>query len=295
MFKTTVAVGLISLSLYANAKDTEIPQLKMYACGITRVAFIKELTKAFEQERNISISLNKKGGVGFVTKGLYDKKIEIGAGCRATFDNDIEKDIWGTQVSWGALGFIVNEKNKIDNISLENIKKILLGKITNWKDLGGEDKPITLYLRDGKKSGVGSTAREMIFHDANTSFSKDAIRVKSSGPIRKGVIADKYAFAIDDVTSSSRTKGVKLIKIDGIAPTKENISQNKYLLRRPFYIYLSKKPTRWARQFLNFALTKKGQAIISKTGTANLAEAMGKNDEKNFMFQKLMFQLKSRN
>jgi phosphate transport system substrate-binding protein len=300
MFKTIMALGVVTVSLYSNTNDEKLPELKlpelkMYACGITRVAFIKELTQSFEQERNISITLNKKGGVGFVLKGLHDKKIEIGAECRLPLKkNNIEKDIWGTQVAWGALAFIVNEKNSIDNLSLDNIKKILLGKINNWKELGGNDAPITLYLRKGKQSGVGSTARKLIFNDANISFSPNAIRVKSSGPIRKGVISNKYAFAIDDVTSSSRTKGVKMLNVDNIAPTKENISHNKYKLRRPFFIYLAKKPTKWARQFLNFSLTEKGQEIISKTGTANLAEAVGKNDDKNFMFQKLMFQIKSR-
>ena len=296
MLKKSIVMGIVSVSLYANStQGNKIPTLKMYSCGITRVAFVHELTKAFEKERNITISLNKKGGVAFVIKGLHNKKVEIGTGCRAPFkDNLIEKDTWGTQVAWGALGFIVNSKNPIDNLSLDNIKKILLGKITNWKEVGGDDAPIKLYLRDGKKSGVGSTTRKIVFHDGNTSFSKNATRVKSSGPIRKGVMENKYAFAIDDVTSSSRTKGVKLLKIDNIAPTKENILNNKYTLRRPFYIYLEKKPTRWAKQFLNFALTKKGQEIISKTGTANLKEANGKNDDKNFMFQKLMFRIKSR-
>ena len=294
MFKTIIALGMVTISLYSETQENKLSKLNMYACGITRVAFVKELINSFEQKRNISISLNKKGGVGFVTKGIHDKKIEIGAGCRAPLKNDIEKDIWGTQVAWGALAFIVNENNNIDNLSLDNIKKILIGKITNWKEIGGEDKPITLYLRKGKQSGVGSTARKLIFNDANISFSKNAIRVKSSGPIRKGVISNKYAFAIDDITSSSRTKGVKIISVDNIAPSKENISNNKYTLRRPFFIYLGKKPTKWARQFLSFALAKEGQEIISKTGTANLEEAIGKNDDKNLIFQKLMFQMKSK-
>jgi len=296
MLKKIVLMGIISISIYGNTtQDNKKPNLKMYSCGITRVAFVQELIKAFEKERNISISLNKKGGVAFVIKGLHDKKVDIGTGCRTSFqDNPIEKNIWGTQVAWGALGFIVNSKNPIDNLSLDNIKKILLGKITNWKDISGDDAPIKLYLRDGKKSGVGSTARTLIFQDANISFAKNATKVKSSGSIRKGVIANKYAFAIDDVTSSSRTKGVKLLKIDNIAPTKENILNNKYILRRPFYIYLGDKPTTWARQFLNFALTQKGQDIISKTGTANLKEANGKDDDNNFIFQKIMFKIKSR-
>ncbi|RUM74963.1 MAG: hypothetical protein DSZ11_03095 [Sulfurovum sp.] len=294
MFKTIIAIGTVTVSLYAETQNNKRPQLSMYACGITRVAFIKELTNVFSQERNISISLNNKGGVGFVTKGLYDKKIEIGAGCRAPLNNNIEKDIWGTQVAWGALAFIVNKNNKIDNLSLKDIKKILLGEIANWKEVGGEDKPITLYLRKGKHSGVGSTARKLIFNDENISFSKNAIRVKSSAPIRNAIISHKYAFAIDDITSSSRTKGVKIISVDNIAPTKENISNNNYILRRPFYLYLAKKPTKWARRFLSFALTQKGQDIISKTGTANLEEAVGKNDDKNLIFQKLLFQIKSK-
>ncbi len=294
MFKIIITLGIATMFLHSDMQKKRLPELQMYACGITRVAFIKELTHSFKQERNISITLNKKGGVGFVTKGLYDKKIEIGAGCRAPLKNEIEKDIWGTQVAWGALAFIVNEENKIDNLSLKDIKKILLGKITNWKEVGGENKPITLYLRKGKKSGVGSTARKLIFNNANISLSQSAIRVKSSGPIRKGVISNKYAFAIDDITSSSRTQGVKMLKVDNIAPTKENISHNIYKLRRPFFIYLSQKPTKWARQFLNFALTQEGQKIISQTGTANLEEAIGKDDDKNLIFQKIQFQMKSR-
>lgn len=296
MLKKTIIIAMTTFTLSATptSNKADDSKLAMYACGITRVAFVKELTKAFEAERNITISLNKKGGVGFVLKGLHNRKIEIGAGCRAPFKTNIEKDIWGTQVAWGALGFIVNEKNNLENLSMENIKKILLGEISNWKEIGGENHSINLYLREGKKSGVGSTARKLMFHDANISFSKDATRVKSSGPIRKAILSDRYGFAIDDVTSASLTEGVRLLKVDNIEPNKENILSEKYKLRRAFYIYLSKEPTRWSRQFLDFTLSKKGQKIISKTGTANLEEASGKHDELNLMFQKLKFQLKTK-
>lgn len=291
MFKVIIVMVIFIVTLYGNpSKD----KLNVYACGITRVSFAKELIRSFEKERNISISLNKKGGVGFVIKGLQNKKIELGVGCRATFKSEKESGIWNTQVAWGALGFIVNEKNRVDNLSLKDIKKILLGEITNWKEVGGDNHLIKLYLREGKKSGVGSTTRKLVFHNANIAFSSKATRVKSSGPIRKVIASEKYAFAIDDVTSASRTKGIKLLKVDGIAPNKKNILSDSYKLRRAFYIYLNDKPSRWARQFLTFSLSSKGQEIISKAGTANLEEANGKNDALNLMFQKLKFQLKSR-
>jgi len=288
-----VVTTLLGSTLFA--KSTEgTKELKMYACGITRVAFVKELNKAFTKKFDIKIPLNKKGGVPFVLKGLSDKKVEIGSGCREPFKNDTEKNLWSTQVAWGALGFIVNPKNKVDNISTENIKKVLTGKITNWKELGGEDKPINLIIREGKGSGVGSTAREMLFGDKNYEFSKKAKILKTSGPIRKAVIADPYAFAIDDVTSSQRIKGIKLLKVDGINPTKKNILNKKYKLRRPFFLYLDRKPEHLAKEYIDFALSDEGQAVISKTGTANLDEATGAGDEENLIFQNLKFNIKTK-
>jgi len=272
-----------------NAQD-----LKMYACGITRVSFVKELNKAFSKKFKIKTSLNKKGGVSFVLKGLSQKKIIVGAGCRETFKSKNEKNLWSTQVAWGALGFIVNPKNKIDNLSTEDIKKILTGKITNWKEVGGENKQIHLILRAGKSSGVGSTARKILFHDKNQTFSQQATRVKSSGPIRKAVEKDIYAFAIDDVTSSRRIKNVKLLQVDGVKPTKENILSNNYKVRRAFFLYLGQKPTDLAKKYIDFALSEEGQKVISKTGTANLEEATGKGDEENLIFQNLQFDVKTK-
>ena len=291
-----LTTSLLSLALFAKSIEskTEASELKMYACGITRVAFVKELNSAFTKKFNIKIPLNEKGGVPFVLKGLSEKKVEIGSGCRKPFNNDTEKSLWSTQVAWGALGFIVNPKNKIDNLSTENIKKILTGKIKNWKEVGGVDKPINLVLRDGKGSGVGSTAREILFGDKNQDFSKEAKRVKSSGPIRKTVIEDIYAFGIDDVTSSQRTEGVKLLKVDGVEATKENILADKYKVRRPFFLYLDKKPEKLAKKYIDFALSEEGQAIISKTGTANLEEATGEGDEENLIFQNLQFNVKTK-
>ena len=170
----------------------------------------------------------------------------------------------------------------------------MLGEIKNWKEVGGEDKKINLIVRANIGTGVGTSARELLFHDRKQEFFKDATIINTSNPIRKAVMADPYAFGVDDVTSANRIKGLKLIKIDGVAPTKESILSNKYKLRRPFFLYLDEKPSKLAKKYVDFALSDEGQSIISRTKTANLEEAIGEGDKENFIFQDLQFNVKTK-
>ncbi len=286
--KRVLVAGLIaSLTTLSLAQE-----LKLYACGVTRVAFMKELNSAFSKKFNVSIKMNKKGGDIFVIKGVNSKEVELGSGCREALETSKdEKDVESIQIAWGALSFIVNPKNKIDNLTTKQIKDILIGRITNWKEVGGDDKPIHLIVRESKKSGVGLSAREVLFKNVDEDFYSKAKRVKSSGFVREEVAKDEGAFAIDNTMSSSRHKGIKMLKVDGIEPTKKNILSGKYKMRQALYLYLPKNPSKLATKYAKFALSKEGQAVISKTGTANLAEASGKDDEDNYMIQNLLMDL----
>jgi phosphate transport system substrate-binding protein len=285
---------ILSATLFAQPVEGA-NDLKMHACGVTRIAFMKELNEAFRKKNNVKTLMNKKGGDLFVLSGVQKKEADIGSGCREPLKEiATEKGLWSTQVAWGALSFIVNPKNKIDNISTKNIKNILIGKITNWKELGGEDKPINLIVRESKHSGIGFTARELLFKDKDQKFYNKAKKVKSSGFVREAVGADDNAFAIDNIISSTKDKNIKLLKVDGIEATKKNILADKYKLRQALYFYLNDKPKDLAKKYIDFALSEEGQKIISKTGTANLEEATGEGDEENLIFQNLQFNVKTK-
>jgi len=289
-----VAIALLSSTVVAKPLEKGATELKMSACGVTRVAFMKELNSAFSKKFGIKIPMNKKGGDLFVLSGVHKKEADIGSGCRYTLKNvENEKNIFSTQVAWGALSFIVHAKNSVKNISTENIKKVLTGKITNWKELGGEDKPINVILRDHKHSGIGVIVRESLFKNKEQSLLKGAKLVKSSGFVREAVGQDIYAFAVDNVISSGRDKKIKMLKVDGIEATKENILAEKYKLRQALYLYLTEKPKDLAKKYVNFALSEEGQSVISKTGTANLEEATGKDDAENLIFQDLQLGVKT--
>ena len=286
--KKYLTIGIVvSLSSLLVAQE-----LKILACGVTRVAFMNELNQAFSKKFDTAIKTNKKGGDVFVIKGVNSKKVDLGTGCREAIETSKdENNVESIQVAWGALSFIVNPKNKINNLSTKQIKDILIGNITNWKQVGGEDKPINLIVRESKKSGVGLSAREILFKNIDADFYSKAKKVKSSGFVREEVAKDANAFAIDNTISSSKHNGIKMLKVDGIEPTKANILSNKYKMRQALYIYLPKNPSKLASKFAKFALSKEGQTIISKTGTANLAEASGKDDEDNYMIQNLLMDL----
>ena len=283
---------IISLAIAGTTTIIGAQTLKTYACGVSRVAFMHELNSAFEKKFNVKTTMNNKGGDLFVIAGIKKGDADVGSGCRESLETlKSEQGVSSIQVAWGALAFIVNPQNKLDNITPSQIKKVLIGQITNWKELGGDDKPIHLIVRNSNLSGIGLSARETLFKNQDEDFYSKAKQVKSSGFVREAVASDPLAFAIDNTISSGKTKNVKMLKVNGIEPTKENILSNKYKMRQALYLYLPKNASKMANDFVKFALSKEGQAIISKTGTANLAEASGKEDKDNYIIQNLLMDL----
>jgi len=250
-------------------------KMSIFACGITKNAFATKLVQEFAKKEGISIGMNRKGGVPFVIKAVKDGTADIGIGCRTAFRHSNEKGIWSIQVAWGALAFIVNEKNPVKNITIKQAKNILIGKIRNWKEVGGWDSPINLYIRSGKNSGVGFSARVLLFQNIKQTFYAEAVRKDSSAPIRKAVKQDKNSFGIDDFTSSRFENGLKILKINGIEASKKNILNKRYELARPYYIYSKGRPSGINRKFISFAQGLEGQNVISKIGVVTVKEAKG--------------------
>jgi len=267
-FATLLFSSVVLTTLNAGTMST-------FGCGITKNAYLKALNKAFSAKSGASIKINAKGGAGRAIKEVGKGSAHIGSGCRPTLGLKGEEKTTNHHVAWGALVFIVHPDNPVSSISIEQAKKVLQGTSTKWSDLGGSGEEIKLYVRKGKSSGVGYSARKIIFSDEKTTFSKSAKRLKSSGPIRIAVTRDKNAFAIDDISSSKKKKGIKILKLNGVEPTKENVASGKYSLYRPLYIYTQGTPTGVSKEFFDFAFSKAGQDVISKAGTVNLEE--GKN------------------
>ena len=242
-------------------------------CGISKKAFMKEMAKAYTKKTGVQIKLSGGGA----TKGIRNAangSIDIGGACRITiYNNKLERDAYQIPVAWDALVVFVNKDNPVSNITFEQLRALYLGKITNWKQLGGNDAEIELFTRRGKLSGVGRTLRELVFANYEQEF-KGTYVVKSSGPVEKGVLKNPNGIGVSGI-SSAKKRDLKLLKLDGKAPTYENIKNGSYALYRPLYLVINRSnKTPLVRDFIKFAVSREGQDIIRKQGTVPYKDAL---------------------
>lgn len=271
LFNSVFWLSLFSSLLIgsANAQET----LTWTGCGISKKAFMTELAKAYTKKSGVKIKLSGGGA----TKGIRQAAngtVHIGGACRVTLQNSAEeRDAFQIPVAWDALVVFVNKNNPVSNITFKQLHQVYLGKITNWKQLGGNDAPIELYVRRGKLSGVGRTIRELVFANYNQEF-KSSYVVKSSGPVEKGVLKNKNGMGISGY-SSAKKRDLKLLKLDGKAPNYENIKNGSYALYRPLYLVIKRNnKTSLVRDFIKYAVSREGQDIIRAQGTVPYAEAV---------------------
>ncbi len=270
-YLSVLVVGIFLINTQAiSAAEKE---LHWAGCGISKKAFMKELAKAYTKKTGVKIKLSGGGatkGIRNAAKGVID----IGGACRVSLErHPKERDAFQIPVAWDALVAFVHKGNPVDNITFKQLKNIYLGKITNWKELGGNNAPIELYVRRGKMSGVGRTLRELVFANYNQEF-KATYVVKSSGPVEKGVVKNKNGFGVSGI-SSAKKRNVKLLKLDGHAPTYENIKNGSYALYRPLYLVIKRgNKTPLVRDFIKYAVSAEGQAIIRAQGTVPYSEAL---------------------
>ena len=269
---------LSALTLSANATDASVnpPKdnklIRWAGCGITKKAFMAELAQAYEAKTGMKVILQGGGA----TRGIRDTaglKVDLGGSCRMALPGVERSELHASlhPVAWDALAIIINKQNPVNNITTEQIKKMYLGQITNWSELGGPDAPIHLYVRRGKYSGVGYTIRQYIFQDSAIDFVTDYI-VKSSGPLEKAIEKDPFAVGITGI-SSARKRNVKIIGFDGKTPTYENVLSGNYGLYRPLYLVTSPQPSEQVKDFIAFARSAEGRKIIRANETVPYKDA----------------------
>lgn len=239
-------------------------------CGITRLAFVDEMAKAYEESTGVKVNVSG-GGATKGVRGADAGTIDVGGSCRHRIEGPEEDAAFGTRVAWDGLVAIVHPSNPVSNLSEQQLRGILLGEIKNWNEVGGIDAPIAVLARNGKISGVGRMVRELIFGDPTTDFTPDALIYSSSSPLEKDVEKVETAIGMTGV-SSARKRQVKILSLNGMAPDYQNIASGAYPYFRPLYLFTNGVPSGEAKGFVDFALSPAGQAVIKSQGTVNLAD-----------------------
>jgi phosphate transport system substrate-binding protein len=250
------------------------PTLRWVGCGISKKAYVSELAKAYEKRTGVKIDI-QGGGATRGVREVAGATADIGGSCRnRIWGHEEEKGVMMVPVAWDALAVIVHKDNPVEDISLDDLRRVYLGEIKNWKELGGPDRPILLYARDGKISGVGRTIRKLLFADYEQEFAASEF-FPSTGPLEKQLVGEPDAIAMTGI-SSARKRDVKILKLEGKYPSYENVKNGEYLLYRPLYlVYNANNPNVEAiKDFIKFADSEEGQDVIRANGTVPYLEAM---------------------
>jgi phosphate transport system substrate-binding protein len=268
-------VWMVSLAIWAQPILAEQqPTLRWVGCGISKKAYLVALAKAYEKKTGVVIDVQGGGA----TRGIREVaalSADMGGSCRRRiFSAEEERGVTQVPVAWDALVVIVHKDNPVENISMDTLRKVYLGEITNWRQLGGNDAPIELFARKGKISGVGRTARKLLFNNYEQEFAASRI-FKSSGPLEKELVANLNALAISGI-SSARKRDVKILKLDGKSPSYDNVKAGDYLLYRPLYlVYNEDSPhADVIKDFIRYADTEEGRNVIRSNGTVPYLEGL---------------------
>lgn len=245
-------------------------ELKWVGCGISKTAFMDAVSKAYKEKTGVTITLEGAEA----TRGIEDVsagKADLGGTCRHVLMRPEEKGVKLIPVGWDALTVITHKTNPVETVSLDQVKKIFSGEITSWKQVGGPDQHIQVFAREGKISGVGRMARELMFKNPNQDYTPQAKLFDNSGPLEKAVEQTPWAIGVTGV-SSARKRSAKVLKLEGKDTSYENIANGHYMLYRPLYLVTSQKPSPEVKKFVAFILSEEGQALIRKEGTVTLKD-----------------------
>jgi phosphate transport system substrate-binding protein len=169
------------------------------------------------------------------------------------------------RVALDSLAVYVPTANEIEALSIPQLKKIFRGQTTNWKEVGGEDVPIVLYSRENN-SGTYAYFKEHVLD--NEDFSVAAQTLPGTAAVINAISKDPGGIGYGGIAYSEGVRTVKVAAADGepVEPTMKNATGGTYPLSRFLSIYSVGEPSEIAREYLDFVLSAKGQALVEGVG-----------------------------
>ena len=237
--------------------------------GSTTVLPISQsAAEAFMAEnKDVKLSVSG-GGSGNGIKALIDGTCDIANSSRFMKDSEVklavEKGLYPVPfaVAIDAIVPIVHPANKVSNLTTQQLQDIYTGKVTSWKQVGGEDKPIVVVGRD-TSSGTFEVWEEKILKKEKVT--PKAQVVASSGAMLQTVAKNKYAIGYDGLGYAD-DKTVKMLTVNGIKADAKTARSGKYPVSRYLYVFTKGWPAGDVLDFVNFMQSDEGQKIVSKQG-----------------------------
>jgi len=278
---TVLMIAAIVLGACAqpSAAPTQAPQVTkapvaekvtISLAGSTTVQPLAEKLAGEYMKANQNVMIDVKGGgSGVGVKSAVDGTAMIGMASRAlsTEEKTANPDLIATVIARDGIALIVNPDVNVEGVTLDQARDMFMGKITNWKELGGDDQMIVLVSRE-EGSGTRTAFQEMVMKkdkDGKENLISDtAILQSSNGAILTTVSSTPYSLGY--LSMGYLDNSVKALKINDVAATEENAANGAYSVVRPLNFLTRGQPAGDAKAFIDWILSDAGQTIVKADG-----------------------------
>ncbi|MCC0699213.1 phosphate ABC transporter substrate-binding protein [Clostridioides sp. ZZV15-6383] len=263
LLASTMLVGALAVGCGSNSGGSG-DSSKVSVSGSTSIGPLMETIGEKFQEKNegVSVEVQQIGSSGGI-KNAIEGTSEIGMSSRDLKDEEKSAGLKETKIAIDGIALITNTANTVKNLTMDQVKGIYTGKITNWKEVGGNDAPIVIVSRE-EGSGTRDGFQEIVGFESEE-LSKDVQISDGSGNIKTTVEGNENA--IGYISFGYVDEKVNSLKVNDVEPTDANVIDNKYPISRPFILVnkednLSEK----GKALIDYILSDEGQALVSEKG-----------------------------
>jgi len=266
----------VEQSANQNAADYYYLENKGSDTMVNLALYWAEQYQKLHPEVRISVT---GGGSGTGISSLINNTVDLANASRRIKSEEIESaNKNGVEpieyvVARDAIAVIVHPDNPINQLTLQEVSDIYKGKIDNWIQLGGENRPIVRLSRE-TNSGTHVYFLEEVIRlgnsDDKTIFSANTLLLPSSEGIIAEVRANRNAIGYDGlgyITEEVKVLGIaREVGEDYIFPTLSTVNDNLYAISRNLYIYAPGTPPTFVKEYLDWIISSEGQKIVEDLG-----------------------------
>ena len=228
---------------------------------------IAALTEGFaEVEPGVTVSYDPTGSGAGIT-GAADKTLDIGLSSRALKDDE-KADVDGTTIALDGIAIIVNNASKVEDLTVDQLKQMFTGEITNWSEVGGDDGEIVLI---GREAGSGTRDGFESIVEVKDSC-KYAQELTATGAVISAVEANPLAIGYASLSAVGDT--VKAVTVEGVECSEDTVKDGTYKIQRPFvFVTNDSAPlSEQAQAFFDFATSTDAANLIRTAGAVPVNE-----------------------
>lgn len=263
-FFSTAAAGILAAALCGCSSTTSSSSITV--AGSTTCLPIAEIAaEGFKAETGTDVlvsGLGSSAGIEAVSAGTAD----IASSSRDLNADERDLGLTPIVIAHDGIAVIVNEDNPVDNLSIEQLRDIYAGKITNWKEVGGEDLTIQVINRD-EASGTREAFRTIVMDGAP--FDRRSAVLSGTGQVRDVVSRSRGAIgyiSLGFVKSDYAVSAVKALSVNHIEPSEKTVSSGGYPISRDLYFFVKGSPSAEAQGYIDYVTSSKMEKQIRDAG-----------------------------